>query len=99
MRYKQVFPEMNKCLSKNKSYRVIFHFEFTNIVKLEALLQEEFPNLPIFVPWTEWSLGIEGMLPLIHMTILQKFSRYYWLIYRCVNQDRKTIVCSSTASY
>lgn len=24
-------------------------------------------------------MGIEGMLPLIHMTILQKFSRYYWL--------------------
>lgn len=38
MRYKQVFPEMNICLSKNKSYRVIFHFELTNIVKLDALL-------------------------------------------------------------
>lgn len=63
MRYKQVFPEMNICLSKNKSYRVIFHFQLTNIVKLDALLREEFPNIPIFVPWTEWSWGLKVCYP------------------------------------
>lgn len=34
--YKQVFSEMNKCLSKNKSHRVMHHFELTNIIKSDV---------------------------------------------------------------
>lgn len=47
--YKQVFPEVNKCLSKNKSHWVIYHltpltiyniysYKTIHITKLDALL-------------------------------------------------------------